>query len=237
MVYTYNGGVQKEKRSKLTTLFYLTLIALLAASLFAFQQAFATPQSGPGNVQVGANASVWDSTVAANPATGIYPIGGSGQVNGEFTTAERNGIQIGLRAQDRFAGTIDAIPSENGKVGTYGSTVSGSTVNDAARWNFDWHVDLRNAKGVAKNKSLSDFDIRLETNAFNSFFANPEPVDLTFGGVVPGNAVLYQSSQNASFGNNDFNPSVPGVYNFRLVLTPKTFNGPDLAVAIIVNVN
>ena len=65
----------------------------------------AKPASGPGHVLIGLDASTWDSGVPVGP--GLIPIGGAGQVNGEFTIAERNGIQIGLRAQERFFWHID----------------------------------------------------------------------------------------------------------------------------------
>ena len=103
-------------------------------------------------------------------------------------------------------------------------------------------MDLRNAQGVAAGKTLADYHLTLETDMFTGlqffpFPTFPVPIDLTFGGLVPGNAVLYQSSQNPVFGNDDFDPAVVGTYNLRLVLTPKTFNGPSLAVSIQVNVS
>ena len=106
-----------------------------------------------------------------------------------------------------------------------------------ANWNYDWHVDLRNAQGVARGTTLSDYDLTLDTNIATFLFIGPVPIDLTFGGLVPGNAVLYQSSQNPLFGNGEFNPFVAGTYEFVLTLTPKTFNGPPLQVTILVNVN
>ena len=191
--------------------------------------------SGPGEVSVGVEVSVWDSGLAVDPPAGIFPIDGSGQINGEFTTAQRYGIEIGLRAQKRFEGTLAATPDANGKVGIYEAPAGIGELPDLATWNFDWHVNLRNAQGVAAGKSLGDYDLTLETDMFASFFGFVVPVDFTFGGLVPGNAVLYQSSQNPAFGNVDFVPTISGTYNLRLVLTPKTFNGPPLAVSIQVN--
>lgn len=49
-------------------------------------------------------------------------------------------------------------------------------------------------------------------------------------------ATKCQQSWNPTFGNTDFNPNAEGVYNFRLVLTPSTFNGPPIAVVMQVNV-
>ncbi len=157
-------------------------------------------------------------------------------MNGEFTIAERTGIQIGLRAQERFAGPLDAIPNKNGKVGIYEAEVGFSTTT-RAKWNYDWHVDLRGAHGVAAGTTLADYELTLETDIATLLFGLSVPIDLTFGGFIPGDTVLYQMSQNPDFGNTEFDSNVTGTYHFRLVLTPKTFNGPPLGVAIQVDVN
>jgi hypothetical protein len=205
------------------------LCVAVALSMVLAGSTAAKPVSGPGDVAVGVDASVWDSDLPAGD--GLLPIGGSGQINGEFTTAERLGIQIGLRAQERFVGPIEATPSTNGKVGIYEAAAGGDS-DGRATWNYDWHVDLRNAHGVAAGTTLDDYDLTLETDMFTEQFGFDEPIDLTFGGVIGSGLVLYQQSFNPVFGNTEFDPSAPGVYNLRLVLTPKTFNGPPLAVAI-----
>ena len=193
------------------------------------------PQSGPGKVSIGVDASEWSSDTASGP--GIFPIGGSGQINGEFTIAERNGIQIGLRAQQRFVGPLDATPTKNRKVGIYEAATGFSDENDRATWNYDWHVDLREARGVAAGKTLVDYDLTLETDIADlTVFGFSLPLDLTFGGFIPDDTVLYQSSQNPKFGNPPFDATAQDTYHFRLILTPATFNGPPLAVAIQVNV-
>ena len=186
--------------------------------------------SGPGKVSVGVDASVWDSGVLLDLSAGIFPIRGSGQINGEFTTAERYGIEIGLRAQERFLGTLPAAPNGNGKIGIYEASTGSSDDLGRATWNYDWHVDLRNAQGVAAGMTLADYDLTLETDMFTAQFRFPVLIDLTFGGFIPGNVVLYQASLNPVFGATDFAPMVVSTYNLRLVLTPKTFNGPPLAV-------
>ena len=216
----------------------IALVLLMTASGTASAKG---PVSGPGHVMVGVDVSIWDSNLPVSP--GIQPILGNGQVNGEFTIAERNGIQIGLRAQERFQGTLVAIPNQNGKVGIYdavtGTTGGGATGQlEGATWNYDWHVDLRGAFGVAAGTTLSDYDLTLETDISSTTLFNlPLPLDLKFGGIFPpADTVLYQSSQNPIFGNLPFNALAPGTYNFTLVLTPKTFNGPPLKVTIQVNV-
>src|SRR5688500_2018091 len=64
--------------------------------------------------------SEWSSLTA--PAPDVIPVGGSGQVNGDFVVSERNGIQLGIRAQRRFLQNVDPLPSDRvGNVGVYGA--------------------------------------------------------------------------------------------------------------------
>lgn len=200
----------------------------------------AAPQSsGPGRVTVGTDVSEWSSGTL--PGDGLIPIGGSGQVNGEFVVAERNGIQVGLRAQERQEGVLEA--TDVGRVGRYEAT-AGSDAG-LATWNYDWHVDLRDARGVAAGTTLADYTLTLETDHMGEdgrLFGFPVPTDLTFGEAAPfEEAVLYQQSWNPEHGDvadgvDDFEPAAEGTYHLRLVLTPATFNGPELAVAIEVDV-
>lgn len=200
----------------------------------------AAPQgSGPGRVTVGTDVSEWSSDTPAGD--GLIPIGGSGQVNGEFVVAERNGIQVGLRAQQRHEGVLEA--TDAGRVGRYEATTGYSDDQGRATWNYDWHVDLRDARGVAAGTTLEDYTLTLETDHVqDTLFGAPTPLDLTFDGAVPGDTVLYQSSQNPEFGDegptaaDDFDALAENTYHLRLVLTPATFNGPELAVAIEVDV-
>ena len=157
------------------------------------------------------------------------------QLNGEFSTAERYGIEIGLRAQERFGGLLEATPSLNGKIGTY-QAETGFSTGTRATWNYDWHVDLRNARGVAAGTTLADYDLTLETDMFSSLFGFPDPADLTFGYTDPNfvapNAVLFQESFNPDFGNSEFDPLGEDTYHLSLILTPESFNGPPLEVTI-----
>ncbi len=204
----------------------------------------AKPASGPGHVLIGVDASIWDSTVPLGD--GLIPIGGGGQLNGEFTIAERYGIQIGLRAQERFVGTLMTVPNNDNHVGVYeaaggfsGNSFSGDAMDkERATWNYDWHVDLRDAFGVARGTTLGDYDLTLETDiAATTLFGFMLPLDLTFGGFIPDDTILFQSSQNPDFGNPPFDAEAAGTYTFTLVLTPITFKGPPLSVSIQVNVS
>lgn len=194
------------------------------------------PQSGPGQVLIGVDASTWSSSEPTGD--GLIPIGGSGQVNGQFTVARRHGIEIGLRAQERFVGPLMAVPNQNNKVGIYHAATGFSDAQQRATWNYDWHVDLRDAYGVAAGTSLGDYELTLETNiADSTLFGLPLPLDLTFGGFIPDDTVLYQSSQNPKFGNPPFDAAAAGTYEFTLVLTPVSFRGPPLKSSITVEVH
>lgn len=211
-------------------LFVITLAVLLSTIGTASAQG---PVSGPGKVTVGVDASTWTSGSPSGP--GLIPIGGSGQVNGEFTIATRNGMEIGLRAQLRFLGTLTAFSNQNGKVGIYEADAGFST-GTRATWNYDWHVDLRGAFGVAAGTTLGDYFLLLETDIASALFGDPIPLDLTFGGFIPDDTILYQSSQNPDFGNVEFKAEDVKIYNFRMFLIPKTFSGPPLTVSIQVDV-
>lgn len=216
-----------------------SFVLLLALTLALPLLLAARPaRSGPGHVTIGADASVWDSAVAPDPTAGIFPIGGSGQVNGEFVLAERNGIQVGLRAQERFEGTIPVTADDGGKVGIYQAD-TGFSSGTRATWNYDWHVDLRDAHGVAAGTALADYDLDLEFDFADDIFGMGNPADLTLHSKLAGHvddAVLYQESWNPGFGNSQYDPTEERTYNLRLVLTPKTFRGPSLAAKIEVDV-
>ena len=213
--------------------------AIALATLVCVSSAMAKgPQSGPGQVLIGVDASEWNSDTAG---PGLKPIGGAGQINGEFTTASRNGIEIGLRAQERYLGpNYPAIPNSNNRVGIYEVPTGTSDGLGRAVWNYDWHIDLRNAFGVASGKTLGDYDVELNTDFAKTIFTKPVPLDLTFdGALAPSDTVLYQGSFNAEFGDedNEFDADAPGTYTFTLTLTPKTFKGAPLQVTIVINVS
>lgn len=175
---------------------------------------------------------------------------GSGQINGEFVTAELQGIEIGLRAQERFEGLGLLVGGTNGnRVGVYEADTghTGDVGDNLGTWNYDFHVDLSGATGNAEGRTLSDYRLTLEQDftqesLFGLFGA--DPVELPLGqegvdGVCSADSftdTLCQQSWNPGFGNDDFDPDAEDTYNLRLVLTPETFDGPPLAVAIKVNV-
>lgn len=204
------------KRS--TALGAIALLLILAGSAV---------QAQPGTITTG-DASVWDSDLA--PAPGIIPIGGSGQINGEFTIAERDGIQIALRAQDRFVGPLPV--TLRGKKGRYEAAAgtTGSAADNLGTWNYDWHVDLRGT-----GTTLGDYRLTLTESFSPTVFGLGNPVDLTFGGAIPDDTVLYQQSWNPGFGNDIFDPSRKGTYSLKLTLKPRR-GGKPLSVQIQVKV-
>lgn len=172
---------------------------------------------------------------------------GDGQLNGEFVTAEMQGVVIGLRAQERTVGPIEVTADRGNRLGIYEAATSDAGEN-LATWNYDFHVDLSQARGNAQGRTLEDYQLVLEQDyTEQSLFGvlGHDPVHLPlaaepFDGVCSSDTFdadsLCQQSWNPAFGNNDFDPATPATYNLRLVLTPQTFNGPPVAVAIQVNV-
>ena len=139
------------------------ILVVLAVSIGMMGNAFA---QGPGTtVTVGADATQWFSD-AANPP-GYFPVGGAGQLNGEFVIVERGGIQIGLRATDRKDGLLTVSGKRKGVYMAF----TGLDMGEAGRaeWNYDWHVDLRGTGTV-----LSDYDLTL-TQTFSPKLGIPVP--------------------------------------------------------------
>ena len=197
------------------------------------------PAAAAERTRFGVDASEWSSDTAAGP--GIYPVGGSGQVNGHFVTGERNGVQIAIRAQRRFAQNVDPLPvSKDKQVGVYEVETGTSDGAGRAIWNYDIHVDMRDARGVAKGTVLGDYTLVLDADFQPAFFGCAFPCELT-GGAID-DALLFQMSQNPEFGDgidavDDFDATVEGDYRVTLILTPDTFNGPPISVTMRVVVS
>lgn len=187
-----------------------------------------------GKITVGTDVSEWDV--------------GSGQENGEFVVSKLQGIELGLRAQERFVGPIAVTGDRGNRVGVYEAATVNTVGGNNGTWNYDWHVDLSNATGNATGKTLDDYTLVLEQDFTDeSLFGvlGFDPVQLPLlkeglGGVCdPGTftETLCQQSWNPGFGNDDFDPDEERTYTLRLVLTPETFQGPLMAVVIRVNVS
>ena len=207
---------------------FLIMTGLLALGTMA-APALANKAGSLGNITVGTDVSEWDI--------------GSGQLNGEFVVSELQGIELGLRAQERFIGPIAVTGDQGNRVGVY-EAATGDTGGNNGTWNYDFHVDLSNAKGNAQGRTLDDYRLVLEQDfTEESLFGvlGFDPVELPLVvGVCSADTftqTLCQQSWNPGFGNGDFDPDAEGIYNLRLVLTPSTFHGPPLAVVIRVNVS
>lgn len=214
-------------------LFIFAMVAALAMSTMA--AASAQGQSVNGNAANSLGKTTLDTTVGWDV--------GDGQLDGEFITAEVQGIEIGLRAQERFQGIGLLAGGTNGnRVAVY-EAATGDTGGNNATWNYDWHVDVSGGTGSAEGRTLDDYTLTLERDFSNQniFGLGVGTLELSAGGYgACADAVLTetrcQQSWNPGFGNDDFNPHAAGSYHLRLVLTPETFSGPPLAVSIEVNV-
>lgn len=179
-----------------------------------------------------ADVSEWDSSTAASPPT-IFPIGGSGQLNGGFVVSEDSvlGAQIGIRAQERFVGPVLS-QSNDGTKATYVAS-NGESAPGEATWNWDFHIDLRAITHPTDSPSrpleLSDYTA---TFTVTDIDGNVEMADLNavLSGALSA-AQLLQTSQNPGFASQFptvFDPFATGIYNFVLSLTPLTFSGDTL---------
>lgn len=214
-------------------------LAVLLVMALGTQLAGADPQVTSGNSANSLGKTTLDTEVGWDV--------GSGQIDGEFITAEVQGMVIGLRAQERFVGPIPVSGESGNRIGVYQASTGDTGGDNNATWNYDWHVDLSNATGNAEGRTLADYRLVLEQDfTTQSLFGTlgSDPVELPLaaegtGGVCSAGTftnTLCQQSWNPGFGNTDFDPHAEGTYHLRLVLMPDTFSGPPLAVAIQINV-
>lgn len=198
--------------------------------LSAFGQAMANGKGA--EVIVGEMVTEWDSATVLDPGNGIFPVGGAGQLNGEFTIAQRGMVQIGLRATDRTDGLLEASGTRKGEY--HAATGYDTGTINRAEWNYDFHVDLRGS-----DTTLSDYDLTLTQTFTPKLLGSAGPLDLTFPDITLGlldNAVLYQNSFNPVFFNDVFDVFAEGTYNISLMLKPKN-GGPPLIAHIKVVVS
>jgi hypothetical protein len=187
---------------------FVTLAAMmLAVSSTEFVQAATVFSS---------DVSTWTSGSPAG--AGLYPIGGAGQVNGNFVVTTESGIEIGIRASHRFVQNVDPLGNtDDGTQGIYYAPIGTSPPPaGAATWNYDIHIDLRNATGLAAGTNISDYTVILTTDIFGGILT---PIDIT--SLIPADAVLFQTSQNPIFGNPTFNAFAAKTYTFQLDLVPN----------------
>jgi PEP-CTERM motif len=192
--------------------------AALAATAVAIP-AIAAPITGVDTGVAAGNVSVWDSTVASDPANGIFPIGGSGQVNGGFIIDTVNdrpipdaSVQVGIRAQKRFFGPV--LP----RTGNVFEAELGESSPGRATWNYDIHIDLRSPQAIIDGRSGS-VTLEIDSDASSAISWNT----LNINSLLPQNApwYLFQASINPTFGTvgiPGFDLNTPGIYDFRLTV-------------------
>lgn len=230
----------------------LTLGSFLVLALGACDETPTTPRTlSLSHQTVGSEAgSLGEVTVDTEVSSWDV---GTGNPNGEFITAEGQGVELGLRAMQRFVGLLGVTGDRGDRVAVYEAPVGPSLRSPGdnnGTWNYDFHVDLSDAKGRHAGKTLSDYRLVLEQDfTEQSLFGSlgSDPVELPLDAEPPVGegvcsndtfdaATLCQQSWNPGFGNDDYDPGEERTYHLRLVLTPETFDGRPLAVAIRVEV-
>ena len=138
---------------------------------------------------------------------------GSGIANGGFVVDTANGIELGLKAHDRF---VNSVLPNNG-AGTYyaqpgSNDTFGTPPAELALWNFIYSVDLG-------TRSLADTTVALSVNGevltFNAFS--------TSGSIFQGSENLGFNWAQGVFGA--FSPYAPGLYEFSLTATDTATGG------------
>ncbi len=205
------------------------LIVAAALGLLFQQTSFAVPVTS-----FDADVTEWSSTTVPVPGV-ILPIGGSGQVNGNFIVVEDDSfpnIQIGLRAVERFS-PVPLPNSGSNYVAQAGE--SGGPGSGLSTWNYETHIDLRGS-----GLSFDDFTITFTTSILNhstaDFQADLEAFSLVPAGTLD-NVELFQASFNPGFFFSGLDPFAPGSYPFEFNLIPKSgVSGPTLSASMVVEV-
>jgi hypothetical protein len=216
--------------------------------------------SGIANAATIGNASVWDSANSASCPAGTGPsatgaggswgIGGCGQVNGNFNltsqqfpvttvtttppfvTTTNRGVQLALRAQDRFVGAAPVTIDGSG-VAVY-NVQANLNPADPATWNLDWSIDLDSTffdgPDAGFNGALWSFRIDIDRDpTAGEIFQNGGTSTLgvlvsAFRATAATNVTLWQESQtitNAVFDSflaPDWDPTAAGLYTIRATL-------------------
>ncbi|MBI9015812.1 MAG: PEP-CTERM sorting domain-containing protein [Phycisphaerae bacterium] len=183
---------------------------LLTALMLMITVSFASAGIGP--------VREWSSDTPVVPGS-WSPIGGSGQVNGNFMIQEEYGIQIGIRASRRFSPDPLVILNDYKYQIETGESAPGQPL-----WNYEINVDMRGS-----GYSFKDFDIALITNVPNHSFYNGQQAIETNFNLPAGsldNLELVQMSMNPGFFDSGIDPFAQGRYDFELILEMKDNNLP-----------
>lgn len=177
-----------------------------------------TSQTVSAKLALNSDVSVWDSVLSPDAGAGIFPIGGAGQIAGNFVvdtqTKKDTAIQVGLRAQERFVGPIE--PFQNVYLTPTGEAPAGSPL-----WNFDFHLDsgtefLETQLGEDLTAlDLEDFIVVLEIKDLEK---NVWTLDLGDFPNPDGPIILSQNSWNIGFGFIDI-PIDSKSYDIKLTVS------------------
>ncbi len=168
---------------------------------------------------------------------------GTGITNGGFTVETAGGVEVGLRARERYDLATNSptnVTGSNGN-GTFNQNAGeppGFTASNRARWNFDWSINTGTANVNAFTYRLGmDFDAGFGVNYLTFDLINLPFADHSFGnngtaqsaGVEAINAATYaglvssnnlvQNSWNYDFfdgGAFTFDPNANGNYSIFL---------------------
>lgn len=195
-------------------------------------------QFSASGAEEGADVSVWDSALA--PTAETVPIGGEGEVNGEFivdtvTLSDGVVVQVGIRARDALAGPI--LPRDGS---TYFAE-PGELEPGLATWNIDFHIDtgtsfLADQTGATTPISIHEFAAVALTDldpgvAVNiAGFSVNEALNDQLG--VGSHAVLFQNSHN--IGADGQNPNGPGIFDFKIEVLGENGSVASASCRVIV---
>ena len=187
----------------------------------------------------------------------VTAIFGSGNGNSSWTVDKANGIELGLRAKQRFPAAN--IFGSNGD-GTY-NQVAGNNGSGRALWNFEWHIN--SGAGNALNSLTYLLKIDTDPSAGINYTTSFDPInpvnnpagfwDHSIGNNTTANGAGTEANSIASYAsliadsNNNiaqnswyigwyatpFNPNALGSYNFRL----EAYSGANLLAATEITVN
>ena len=152
MVYTYNQGVQKEKRSKIPTIIAVVMVVLLGLSLLAFQKAFALPPSITLYDNIG-------TPVPSNVPSIGFEATSTSEVGGLVSLAGS------LRSNPKITVLMSSWGCQNGSWnGNNCSTTPGSTFTHDITMNL-YNVGDSNSVGTLINSKTSTFAIPFRPSA------------------------------------------------------------------------
>ena len=158
-------------------------------------------------------------SITVNTPVSVWEYTKSGQINDHFTLLESEGVQVGIRVQERgVPNPLTPTDTNNDSIGEYrvetGSATDGSDPT-LSWWNFDWHVDVSNADDDTK-QTIGDYSgapggggigLTVECVAGTGCAATTPPfgpytMDLAPAAgptAVPQGFGVYQGSQNPGF--------------------------------------